>query len=206
MLVNTGGKMKRISIAVLVLFIFFAGIVHAADDKNAEAALSKEYTIGIDDVLDISILQPEKLSVTVSVSPDGSINFPYIGTVESKGLTLTGLQEQIQKRLSEGYMKYPVVSVFLRENRSKKYFVYGEVVKPGTYLLDENTTVLRAISTAGGFTKYGSSSRVKILRPKQGETGFETIKINVGSAMNGNPQADVVLSPGDMVVVSEGVF
>ncbi len=198
--------MKRIFFASLVSFIFFSGIVLSAEGKSAEAALSKEYTIGIDDVLDISILQPEKLSVTVTVSPDGSINFPYIGTVESKGLTLTGLQEQIQKRLSEGYMKYPVVSVFLRENRSKKYFVYGEVVKPGTYLLDENTTVLRAISTAGGFTKYGSSSRVKILRPKQGESGQETIKVNIGSAMNGNPQADVVLAPGDMVVVSEGVF
>ncbi len=198
--------MRKISIGVLVSFILFAGLVYAAEDKAAEAALSKEYTIGVDDVLDISILQPEKLSVTVTVSPDGSINFPYIGTVESKGLTLTGLQDQIQKRLSEGYMKYPVVSVFLRENRSRKFFVYGEVIKPGTYLLDENTTVLRAISTAGGFTKYGSSSRVKILRPKQGETGFETIKVNVASAMNGNPQADVVLAPGDMVVVSEGVF
>ncbi len=121
-------------------------------------------------------------------------------------MTLTGLQEQIQKRLSEGYMKYPVVSVFLRENRSKKFFVYGEVAKPGTYLIDENTSVLKAISMAGGFTKYGSSSRIKVLRPKQGDSGYETIKVNIGAAMNGNPQADVILHSGDMVVVSEGVF
>jgi polysaccharide biosynthesis/export protein len=198
--------MNKVFIALTALFLF-TGAAFCADVKTEpKAPAAIEYAIGIDDVLDISVLQPEKLSVTVTVSPDGSINFPYIGTVQSKGLTLIGLQEQIQKRLSEGYMKYPVVSVFLRENRSKKFFIYGEVNRPGTYMIDENSSVLKAISTAGGFTKFGSSSRVKVLRPKANEAGYDTIKVNLGSAMDGNSQADVVLHSGDIVVVSEGVF
>jgi len=196
--------MKKLVLAVLAVFVSMAA-AHAADKQPAQEAVV-EYAIGIDDVLDISILQPEKLSVTVTVSPDGAINFPYIGMVRAKGLTLIHLQEQIQKRLSEGYMKYPVVSVFLRENRSKKFFVYGEVLKPGTYLLDENTTVIKAISMAGGFTKFGSSSRVKVLRPKTEGTGYEAMKVNINAAMEGDSKADVVLHSGDIVVISEGVF
>ncbi|MDD5348335.1 MAG: polysaccharide export protein [Candidatus Omnitrophica bacterium] len=197
--------MKKLLLTFAFLFAL-ACTACAADKPAAEPAAVAAYTVGIDDVLDISILQPEKLSVTVTVSPDGAINFPYIGTVKANGLTLIVLQEEIQKRLSDGYMKYPVVSVFLRENRSKKFFVYGEVVRPGTYLLEENTTVIKAISVAGGFTKFGSSARVKVLRPRTGDTGYEAIKVNIGAAMDGNPKHDVVLHSGDIVVVSEGVF
>jgi len=164
------------------------------------------YKVGIEDVLDISILQPEKLSTMVTVSPDGSISFPYIGNVNVKGLTLTEIQNQIQARLADGYMKYPVVSVSLRESRSKKFFVYGEVMKPGTYYLEDKTSVLKAISMAGGFTKYGSSSRVKVLRPRKDEAGYESIKVNIKAVMDGVFEADVLLQPEDMVVVSEGIF
>jgi polysaccharide export outer membrane protein len=199
--------MNKVFIAFTALFLTTCA-VFAAETKTEPIAVpaTTEYTIGIDDVLDINVMQPEKLAVTVTVSPDGTINFPYIGTVSAKGLSLFGLQEQIQKQLSDGYMKYPVVSVFLKENRSKKFFIYGEVIRPGTYMIDENATVLKAISIAGGFTKYGSSSRVKVLRPKAGDTGYEAIKVNIGSAMKGDPKADVVLHSGDIVVVSEGVF
>lgn len=191
-------KIKRAAYIITVSLIFLCG--------RGYADTSSEYRVGIDDMLDISILQPEKITTTVTIAPDGSLNFPYIGNVQVTNLTLTQIQDEIQKRLADGYMKYPVVSVSLREKRSKKFFVYGEVVKPGTYVLDENATVLKAISVAGGFTKYGSSSRVKILRPKKDDSGYETIKININAAMSGNSKLDIPLQPEDILVVSEGVF
>ncbi|HPN66812.1 MAG TPA: SLBB domain-containing protein, partial [Candidatus Omnitrophota bacterium] len=100
---------------------------------------------------------------------------------------------------------YPVVSVAVKESRSKKFYVYGEVLKPGTYFLEDNMTVMKAISTAGGFTKYGSSSRVKVLRPKVNGSGYETFKANMKLIMNGLAK-DIVLEPGDIVQVEEGVF
>jgi len=165
-----------------------------------------EYTLGIDDVITVSVLQPETLQETVTVSPDGSISFPYIGQVEVKGLTLAQTQEKIQFKLADGYMNYPVVNVVLMESRSRKFFVYGEVVKPGAYPLDDNTTVLRAISLAGGFTKFGSSARVKILREREDTPGYDDIKVNIKDVMNGKAEEDIVLKPGDTVVVSEGAF
>jgi polysaccharide export outer membrane protein len=171
-----------------------------------EAARQEAYTVGVDDILEISVLQPDELLRVVNVAPDGTIAFPYIGTIEVKDLTVPQIQEMIQAALADGYMKYPVVVVSLQESRSRKFFVYGEVVKPGAYLIAENATVLRAISMAGGFTKFGSSSRVKVLRPKREEAGYETIKIDIKRVMDGDSEEDILLQAGDMVVISEGVF
>jgi polysaccharide biosynthesis/export protein len=165
-----------------------------------------EYTVGVDDILEISVIEPDKMTQTVTVSPDGNIAFPYIGRLYVKGLALSHVQDQIQAMLADGYMQYPVVLVSLIESRSRKFFVYGEVIKPGAYPMEENTTVLRVISIAGGFTKFGSSSRVKVLRPRQDATGYETIKININAVMNGDSDEDIPLRPGDIIVVSQGMF
>jgi polysaccharide export outer membrane protein len=165
-----------------------------------------EYTVGIEDVLEISVLQPEKLITTTTVAPDGSISFPYIGNVPVKGMTLGEIQEDIQAKLADGYMKYPVVSVSLQASRSRKFFVYGEVIRPGTYAIEENVTVLKAISMAGGFTRFGSSSRVKVLRLREEGAGYQALKVNIKGVMDGDPDADIILKPEDIVVVSEGVF
>jgi polysaccharide biosynthesis/export protein len=181
-----------------------------AQQKTATAGqatnLTEQYTVGVDDILEISVLQPDEMLRVANVAPDGMITFPYIGTIKVKDLTITQIQEKVQTALADGYMKYPVVVVSLQESRSRRFFVYGEVIKPGTYSIAENTTVLRAISMAGGFTKFGSSSRVKVLRPKSKDTGYETIKIDIKKVMNGESQNDILLLAGDMVVVSEGVF
>ncbi len=192
-------QVRSIVLSILCLLAFTV-FVRAEDSKSIE------YTIGIDDVLDIAILRPEQLAISSTVSPDGSINYPYIGKVEVKGLTLTEIQRQIQNRLAEGFMQYPVVSVTLRESRSRKFFVYGEVMRPGGYMLEDKVTVLRAISMAGGFTKFGSSSRVKVLRLRKDKPGYEAIKINIKAVMNGKADADILLRAGDTLVVSEGVF
>jgi len=191
---------------VLFLLTFVSTVVAEEASPQAVTAPAAEYLVGIGDILDISILQPQQLTITVAVAPDGSINFPYIGAVQVKGLSLEKIQNEIQSRLADGYMKYPVVSVSLRENRSKKFFVYGEVVRPGTFPLDDNMTILKAISMAGGFTKFGSASRVKILREKKGQPGYDTIKVNIKAIMDGSPTDDILIQNGDIIVVSEGVF
>lgn len=188
--------------AALSLITVVAFPSHARE----EAARQEAYTVGVDDILEISVLKPDELLRVVNVAPDGTITFPYIGTIEVKDLTVPQIQEKIRAALADGYMKYPVVVVSLQESRSRKFFVYGEVIKPGAYLIAENATVLRAISMAGGFTKFGSSSRVKVLRPKQEEAGYETIKIDIKKVMEGDSEEDILLQAGDMVVVSEGVF
>ena len=193
--------MKRLFLILTLMLFFDAPAIRAE-----ETAVAAQYTVGIDDVLDIAVLQPEQLMTSVTVAPDGTINFAYIGNVKVDGLTLAQIQEDIQKRLADGYMRYPVVAVSLKETHSRKFFVYGEVVRPGTFPLNDNTTTLKAISMAGGLTKFGSSSRVKILRPYKDKPGYEAMKVNLKEIMNGDAQKDIVIQSGDMIVVSEGAF
>lgn len=164
------------------------------------------YKVGVDDVLEISIIQPETYMTSVTVAPDGRISFPYVGTVYVKGRTLDEIKDSLESALSDGYMEYPVLTVFLKESLSRKFFVYGEVIKPGTYRLHESTTVLKAITIAGGFTRFGSSSKVKILREKEDGPGYENFLVNIKDVMNGDDSKDIILQPNDIVVVSEGVF
>jgi polysaccharide export outer membrane protein len=167
---------------------------------------ASQYTVGAEDILQVQTIQPEQLSITATVSPDGFISFPYIGNVKVRDKTLNQIQDEIAQRLTDGYMRYPIVVVTLQQSKSRKFFVYGEVNKPGAYPLEENTTVLRAVSMAGGFTKYGSSSRVKVLKPQTNGVGYETLKVDVDKVMKGTSREDPVLNSGDIVVVSEGIF
>ena len=178
----------------------------AVSDTTVVAQATASYTVGPQDILGIDIFEPEKISTRATVSPDGSITAPYIGQVQVGGLTPYLIRVAIEKRLSDGYLKSPSVMVSLLESHSRRFFVYGAVNRPGEYDMADKMSVLRAISMAGGFTKFGSSSRVKVLRAKANETGYETIKINIKAVMDGDSKADLPIENGDIIVTSEGIF
>jgi protein involved in polysaccharide export with SLBB domain len=106
----------------------------------------------------------------------------------------------------KGYLKYPVVSVSVIESRSRSFTISGEVTRPGTYPLTENTTVLKSIAIAGGFTRFGSSTNVKILRLRKDQPGYESITVNIKKIVNGESEADILIMNGDIVVVSQSLF
>lgn len=204
-----------ISLIVLLLSLLGFGSVsaiaaEAAADKVPVAVAGEnagaEYTVGPEDILEFNVLRPEAIVNLVTVSADGSISLPYIGNIRAKGKTLGALQKEIAAKLGDGYMKYPVVTLALRESRSRKFFIYGEVVRPGSYPMEENMTVFRALAVAGGFTKFGDSSKVKILKPKSQGPGYDAVKVDIKAIMDGKSDADVLLQSGDVVVVSEGIF
>jgi len=203
--------MRKEIVGIMALLLTTAFFPYSYAENEAvevkeTAVIESGYTVGVDDILDINIIQPEKLITTATVALDGMISFPYIGNVYVKDKSLSEIQKIIEEKLSDGYMKYPVIAVSLRESHSKNFFVYGEVVRPGSYPIEENMTVLRAISSAGGFTKFGSSSNVKVLRVSEGKTGYQPLKVNIKDIMKGEVEADVLIKADDIIVVSEGIF
>ncbi len=200
--------MKRF--LLMVVFLILACVTLAVAQETPVAAVnpvvSSGYTVGPADILGIEIIEPDKIATRATVSPDGTITAPYIGQVSVAGFTANEIREVIEKRLADGYLKFPSVMVSLLESHSRKFFVYGAVIRPGEYDLLEKTTVLRAISMAGGFTRFGSSSRVKVLRARKEATGYESIKINIKAVMDGDSQADLPIENGDIIVTSEGIF
>jgi polysaccharide export outer membrane protein len=189
----------------LFVFLSLAGGLLLAGPGLAEVAPAA-YVVGVNDILEVSVLEPETFMREVKVAPDGTITFPYVGSIKVSGDDVPAVQKKVQDALANGYLKYPVVLVSLKESNSKQYMVYGEVNRPGTYPMEEYSSVFRAISIAGGFTKFGSSSRVKVLRPRKEAAGYDAIKIDIGKVMAGDSNEDVQLKPGDMIVVQEGAF
>lgn len=194
--------MKKSFVILLFITALFFSLSRASESKTSD----EQYKVDIDDVLEISIIQPEDLMATVCVAPDGSISFYYIGNIYVKGLELCEIKRLIEDKLSDGYINYPVVSVFLKESKSRKFFVYGEVAKPGAYNIEGGISLLKAISMAGGFTKYASSNQIKVLRLKEDKTGYMTIKVDLEAAMAGEGKTDIIIKVSDIIMVGEGIF
>jgi polysaccharide export outer membrane protein len=75
------------------------------------------------------------------------------------------------------------------------FYVSGEVKKPDVYKFEEGTTVLKAITMAGGFTDKAAEKRIKI---KRKEGGKENTLEKVGP--------DELIRPDDVIVVPESFF
>ncbi len=91
-------------------------------------------------------------------------------------------------------------------DRNKTYIIYGEVNRIGEFPITNDTTVFKAILRAGGFNKWGSESRVKVLRPIEDGKGFTTIKVRINDVIDGDNSADIFLKTGDIIIVSSGLF
>ncbi|PIU51678.1 hypothetical protein COS91_03220 [Candidatus Desantisbacteria bacterium CG07_land_8_20_14_0_80_39_15] len=181
---------------------------------------SAEYTLGADDVLEISVWGCEELTKEVIVRPDGRISFLLVGDVPARGLTPTLLAEVIAEKLTP-YVKKPKVTVIVKKvgTARKEVFVLGEVKSQGGQEITEGMGVLEILSRVGGFTENAVSSSVKILRgganPLAGEISIrsgQVISVNLDDVIiKGDLSQNVMLQPRDIVYVPKatrpkGVF
>lgn len=172
----------------------------AARAANAPApTLPVGYVIGSDDVLSIVFWRDKDMSADVVVRPDGKITLPLLNEVQAAGLT----PEQLRLRLTEAATKYveePTPSVVVKEIRSRNVYVTGNVAKPSTYALNGDTTVLQLIAMAGGLQEYADSKHIVIIRTENGKSQY--LRFNYNDVLKQkNPAQNIVLRPGDTVVV-----
>ncbi len=135
---------------------------------STAVAAQTDYTIGNQDVLTITVYDQAELSGKFTVDPDGTLTFPLLGRVKAGGLTLRGLEEDLKKRLADGYLRNPQVSVSMETYRSQRIFVMGEVRSPGAYQLTGDMSIIAAIAGAGSTTPH-AADEVLIVRPKEGK-------------------------------------
>ena len=143
------------------------GAPERADDpapvKPITEDRSKDYVIGPDDVLDVSVWKEQDLTRSLQVRPDGKISMPLIGDVQAAGMTAGQLGKSISDRLKK-YLTAPQVTVILTQINSQKVYVTGEVTRPGAYPVLPGMTILQAISSAGGLTQFANSKKIFLMR------------------------------------------
>lgn len=165
----------------------------------------REYKLGPQDLLSISVYREDDLKKDTRIAEDGKIRFPLAGEVALGGLTTMQAEAALRDALKP-FLLDPEVSVEIKEYRSHRVFVLGEVVKPGSYDFspDRGLTAVEAIALAGGFTKYGSAGRTKIVRIVG--KAMQNIVVPVDQVMKGDKSKDVALLPDDVVYVPETIF
>ena len=167
--------------------------------KSSNVDMAKEYLIGPEDVLDITVWKncPD-LCRTVPVRPDGKMSLPLVNDVQAAGLTPMDLREHLTQQLSE-YLPSPEVSVIVREVHNFKVAVVGSVKMPGDYELKSQATVLELLARAQGLTEFANRDKIVVLR--QNGTKTDRIQFNYRKVAEGHDQDNFYVRAGDVIVV-----
>jgi len=173
-------------------------------------------TLKSGDSLSISVLQDPKLDRNVVVDPSGEIAFPLAGHIRARGLTPQALENVLKTKLQPNYKDDHLDITVAVANAPKdipeddlkpKVFITGEVVRPGSYIVRQPTTLMQAIALAGGVGPYAAKRRIQVRRRAPG--GDETIFMfnykayEAGEDLEGN----ISLRAGDVIMVPvRGLF
>jgi len=170
-----------------------------AAGKPASAQKMEEYTIGVHDLIEVSVFQVPELSRTLRVNASGLISMPMIGAVQAGGLTAQALEQSIAKKLSENLLQDPQVSVFIKEYVSQRVVIEGKVKKTGVYPITGRTTLLQALALAEGLDPLANENEVKIFR--QHPDGRKEVMVFDLDQIRSGRVEDPPIKGNDVVVV-----
>ena len=181
------------------------GCVHgsAVDDPPWGDASAQEsgahdaavpFRLGREDVIEVAVYRDPELTRVVTVRPDGRISLPIVGELEAAGRTPDELRTLVVERLGPWVKSPAVVSLIVREVNSARFFVVGEVARPGAYPLRSPLGPLEALSLAGGLGEFSSRRELWLLRADGARHRLRLSDLE-------RRQAATLLRPGDTLVV-----
>lgn len=182
------------TISVLLAATMLSGCGDKVPLADASSlAKAPVYTLGVGDELRVTVYGEDRLSGQFTVSSEGTISFPLLGSVQAEGMTVDQLRRAITAQLvSNGLVNNPVLSAQVTQTRP--FFIRGEVGRPGRYPTGERMSLLQAITLAGDYT-YRANRKYVYLR-RAGTEG--EIKLLASS--------DFAVQPGDIIRVGEDYF
>ena len=176
--------------------LFYAAALYAQTDV-ATGPTKPPYVIGPLDVLIVKVWNNPNLSGPVDVRSDGMLSMPLIGEIKADGLTSRQLKDTLTERL-KSILITPEVDVQIAKINSKRYFVYGGVLRAGEFPLREATTVMDALSNVGGFRDFANTKKIYVLRGAQ-KFAFNYKDVSKGKNMEQN----IPLQNGDRIFIPE---
>ncbi len=177
------------------------------------------YIIGPGDVLELKVFGADELSGPLTVLSDGSVSFPYLGSVRLAGLTLQQAMLWTQQLLSKELLRTDLQLTVTRP-RPMQISIIGQVQQPGLYTLGEGSsgsgasdgvggatgglpTLVSAIQTAGGITQQANLREVLLQRRMPGvEPRYKMQRLNLFSLLfDGDQRQNPYLFDGDVIKV-----
>jgi polysaccharide biosynthesis/export protein len=177
----------------------------------ATVSVAKAQTLKSGDTLSVSVMQDSKLDRTVVVDPSGQIAFPLAGHFRVRGLTPQAVENILKSKLKDNYKDESLdvtvavvgsVKEVPEEDLKPKIFITGEILRPGSYVVRQRTTLMQAIALAGGLGPFAAKRRIMVRRrggPGEDIFMFDYRAYEAGEDLEGN----ITLRPGDVIMVPE---
>lgn len=211
------GLFAKISVGLALLALFLSGCAGGtsgpqlppASFVTAQEGPGEEYVIGPLDELTIFVWRNPELGAKVQVRPDGRITTPLISDLPAVGKTPRLLAEDIKGALSQ-YIQNPLVSVIVDKfagTYSQQVRIVGATEKPASLPYRANMTLLDAMIAVGGLSEFAAGNRARLVRFDK-ESGKQTeysVRIN-DLIKRGDAKANVLLAPGDVIIIPESMF
>jgi polysaccharide export outer membrane protein len=170
----------------------------------------EDYVIGPLDELTINVWRnPELSAEKIQVRPDGRITTPLVNDMPAVGKTPAMLSQDIRLQLSQ-YIEDPLVSVIVTNfagTFSQQVRVIGATEKPASLPFRANMTVLDAMIAVGGLSEFAAGNKAKLIRFDKQAGRQREFALRLGDLLKkGESQANVMLQPGDVIIIPESMF
>lgn len=204
--------MKKTIFCVFCLFLF-VGLLQAevlkpfGQDFFSSASLSgfdagriipEKYYLGYGDQIEISVWGVIEQKYQMEIDREGSILIPRIGKIVLAGKNLTQAKKYIQESFNKIY-KNINVELTLNKPRLISVFVMGEVKKPGTYTVNPSSSVLEALTLAGGVSERGSLRKISITSKDGHRRNVDLYPVFLGGTL-----PDITFQSEDIIYVPLG--
>lgn len=144
--------MKNVLFCLMFLNAFVSGAV------LANSLVAEVYLLGPGDKIEIKVFGQENLSITTLLGNSGKINYPFLGEIKVRGLSVKQLEQLILGGLRGDFLVNPNIYVHVLQYRP--FYIHGEVKKPGGYSYQPGMTVNQAVALAGGLTERASKKKI----------------------------------------------
>jgi polysaccharide export outer membrane protein len=206
----------RLMAAIALVSLALSGCASSPDGHLAPANFvsmqegpGEDYVIGPLDELTINVWRNDELGAKVQVRPDGRITTPLVPDMPAVGKTPTMLAEDIRLQLSQ-YIADPLVTVIVDKfsgTFSQQIRVVGATEKPASLPYRANMTVLDAMIAVGGLGEYASGNRAKLVRFDKQAGRQKEYRLRLNDLLKkGDTTANVMLQPGDVIIIPESMF
>ena len=169
----------------------------------------EEYVIGPLDDLTIFVWRNPELGAKVQVRPDGRITTPLITDMPAVGKTPKMLADDIKLALSQ-YIENPLVSVIVNNfsgTFSQQVRIVGATEKPASIPYRANMTLLDAMIAVGGLSEYAAGNRARLVRFDKNSGKQTEYQVRLNDLLKrGDTKANVMLAPGDVIIIPESMF
>ncbi|NIJ16720.1 XrtA/PEP-CTERM system exopolysaccharide export protein [Sphingobium vermicomposti] len=176
---------------------------------SQEEGPGEQYVIGPLDDLTVFVWRNPELGAKVQVRPDGRITTPLVTDMAAVGKTPKQLAEDMKVALTK-YIENPLVSVIVNNfsgTFSQQVRIVGATEKPASIPYRANMTLLDAMISVGGLSEYAAGNRARLVRFNKDAGKQQEFNVRIGDLLKrGDSKANVMLAPGDVIIIPESMF